>query len=212
MAGRCLSFSAQGLRRVLLPGCTRRPAGALAQRPDGSAAERVHGRWRAAIHAPAFRSPGACVSEARRPGVSFRHARHHRFRARPRPPDDDMARDASLEEEHFRARASPRWHPRPRALGAGPFRRSTDAGPGAGDPSDDGCTMKARPLAILKTGLMTAVGSDATSCGAAFRSKLTNPTPTRFMDSTGTWILAHQVELENEKPGLPKLARMAATV
>ena len=72
--------------------------------------------------------------------------------------------------------------------------------------------MKARPLAILKTGLMTAVGSDAPSCGAAFRSKLTNPTPTRFMDSTGTWIMAHQVELADEKLGLSKLARMAATV
>ncbi len=72
--------------------------------------------------------------------------------------------------------------------------------------------MNARPLAILKTGLMTAVGSDAMSCGAAFRSKLTNPTPTRFMDSTGTWIMAHQVELKDENPGLTKLARMAATV
>jgi 3-oxoacyl-[acyl-carrier-protein] synthase I len=72
--------------------------------------------------------------------------------------------------------------------------------------------MNVRPLAILKTGLMTAVGLDAASCSAAFRSKLTNPTPTRFMDSTGEWIMAHQVELEGERPGLSKLARMAATV
>ncbi len=72
--------------------------------------------------------------------------------------------------------------------------------------------MTVRPLAILKTGLMTAVGMDAASCSAAFRSKLTNPTPTRFMNSTGEWIMAHQVELDGVKPGLSKLARMAATV
>ena len=72
--------------------------------------------------------------------------------------------------------------------------------------------MNARALAILKTGLITAVGSDAASCSAAFRSKLTNPTPTRFMDSTGEWIMAHQVELEGERPGLSKLARMSAIV
>jgi 3-oxoacyl-[acyl-carrier-protein] synthase I len=72
--------------------------------------------------------------------------------------------------------------------------------------------MTVRPLAILKTGLMTAVGSDAAACSAAFRSKLTNPTPTRFMDSMGEWIMAHQVELHGVKPGLSKLARMAATV
>ena len=72
--------------------------------------------------------------------------------------------------------------------------------------------MNARALAILKTGLITAVGSDAASCSAAFRSKLTNPTPTRFMDSTGEWIMAHQVELGGERPGLSKLARMSAIV
>jgi 3-oxoacyl-[acyl-carrier-protein] synthase-1 len=72
--------------------------------------------------------------------------------------------------------------------------------------------MIARPLGILKTGLMTAVGMDAPSCCAAFRAKLTNPTPTRFMDSTGNWIMAHQVDLPGEKTGLLKLARMAAAV
>ena len=72
--------------------------------------------------------------------------------------------------------------------------------------------MNACALAILKTGLLTAVGSDAASCCAAFRSKLTNPTPSRFMDSTGDWIMAHEVELEDERPGLAKLARMSAIV
>src|SRR5262245_16265765 len=72
--------------------------------------------------------------------------------------------------------------------------------------------MNVRPLAVLKTGLMTAVGSDAPTCCASFRSKLNNPSPTRFMDSTGEWIMAHQVALKGAKPGLSKHARMAATV
>jgi 3-oxoacyl-[acyl-carrier-protein] synthase I len=72
--------------------------------------------------------------------------------------------------------------------------------------------MNVRPLAILKTGLMTAVGSDAPSCCASFRSKLNNPSPTRFMDSTGEWIMAHQVTLQEKERGLARLARMAATV
>ncbi|MEO6562645.1 MAG: hypothetical protein ABIN99_06305 [Nitrosospira sp.] len=68
------------------------------------------------------------------------------------------------------------------------------------------------PIAIKKTGLMTSVGADAPSSCAAFRSKLTNPSPTRFMDSTGEWILAHQVHLEQSGRGLSKLARMGAIV
>ena len=72
--------------------------------------------------------------------------------------------------------------------------------------------MNARPLAIQKTGLMTAVGADAPSSCAAFRSKLSNPSPTRFMDSTGEWIMAHQVHLTQPERGLSKLAKMAATV
>ena len=72
--------------------------------------------------------------------------------------------------------------------------------------------MRAQPLAIHGTGLMTAVGSDAVSCGAAFRVKVTNPTPTRFIDSAGDWIMAHQVGVAGQRPGLAKLACMAATV
>lgn len=72
--------------------------------------------------------------------------------------------------------------------------------------------MNVRPLAIQKTGLMTAVGADAPSSCAAFRSKLSNPSPTRFMDSAGEWIMAHQVDLMPPERGLSKLAKMAAAV
>jgi 3-oxoacyl-[acyl-carrier-protein] synthase-1 len=58
---------------------------------------------------------------------------------------------------------------------------------------------------------MTAVGLDAPSSCAAFRAKLTNPSPTRFMNSTGEWIVAHCVELEQPRRGLARLALMAAT-
>jgi 3-oxoacyl-[acyl-carrier-protein] synthase-1 len=42
------------------------------------------------------------------------------------------------------------------------------------------------------------------------RAKLSNPTETRFMDSTGTWIIGHAVPLEQPWRGLTKLAKMAA--
>ena len=72
--------------------------------------------------------------------------------------------------------------------------------------------MNASPIAIHATGLLTSVGACAPSSCAAFRSKVTNPSPTPFMDSTGEWIIAHQVRLAQKGAGLSKLARMAATV
>lgn len=72
--------------------------------------------------------------------------------------------------------------------------------------------MSDRPVAIHGIGLLTAVGEDAPSSCAAFRSKLSNPSPTRFMNAVGEWIMAHQVWPERGEHGLPKLARMAATV
>lgn len=42
------------------------------------------------------------------------------------------------------------------------------------------------------------------------REKLTNPSETRFTDSWGDWILAHQVELDCAYKGLAKLTRMAS--
>ena len=70
--------------------------------------------------------------------------------------------------------------------------------------------MSALPLAILSTGLVTPVGLTAPSSCAAFRAKISNPTETRFIDSAGQWIMAHQVELEQPWRGLTKLTKMAA--
>jgi 3-oxoacyl-[acyl-carrier-protein] synthase-1 len=70
--------------------------------------------------------------------------------------------------------------------------------------------MSAQPLAVLSTGLITSVGSTALTSCAAFRAKISNPSETRFIDSTGRWIMAHQVELGAPWRGLTKLARMAA--
>ncbi len=60
------------------------------------------------------------------------------------------------------------------------------------------------------TGLVTSVGLTAPACCAAFRAKITNPIETRFIDSGGDWIMAHQVALEQPWRGLTKLAKMAA--
>jgi 3-oxoacyl-[acyl-carrier-protein] synthase-1 len=70
--------------------------------------------------------------------------------------------------------------------------------------------MQTLPLAVLRTGLVTPVGLSAPASCAAFRAKLTNPTPTHFADAAGEWIMAHQVPLPQPLRGLPKLARMAA--
>ena len=70
--------------------------------------------------------------------------------------------------------------------------------------------MSAAPLAILKTGLVTSVGLSAPATCAALRAKLSNPSETRFIDSGGEWIMAHQVTLEQPWRGLTKLAKMAA--
>jgi 3-oxoacyl-[acyl-carrier-protein] synthase I len=66
------------------------------------------------------------------------------------------------------------------------------------------------PMVILKTGLVTSVGLTAPSSCAAIRAKLSNPSETRFIDSGGEWIMAHQVTLEQPWRGLAKLAKMAA--
>ena len=70
--------------------------------------------------------------------------------------------------------------------------------------------MSGLPIAIHSTGLVTSVGLTSASSCAAFRAKLTNPTETRFIDSGGEWIMAHQVPLEQPWRGLTKLAKMAA--
>lgn len=70
--------------------------------------------------------------------------------------------------------------------------------------------MSAASLAVLATGLVTPVGLSAGSSCAAFRAKLTNPGPTRFLGSDGEWIMAHEVPLEAAWRGIPKLVKMAA--
>lgn len=69
--------------------------------------------------------------------------------------------------------------------------------------------MAKTSLAIQRTGLVTSVGLSAPSACAAIRAKITNPSETRFIDSTGQWIMAHEVPLEQPWRGLSKLARMA---
>jgi 3-oxoacyl-[acyl-carrier-protein] synthase I len=70
--------------------------------------------------------------------------------------------------------------------------------------------MAKTSLAIQRTGLVTSVGLTAPSACAAIRAKITNPSETRFIDSNGQWIMAHEVPLEQPWRGLNKLTRMAA--
>lgn len=70
--------------------------------------------------------------------------------------------------------------------------------------------MTRRHLVIQSSGLVTSVGLSAASACAAFRSKLTNPVETRFIDSGGKWIMAHAVPLDQPLRGRARLARMAA--
>lgn len=65
-------------------------------------------------------------------------------------------------------------------------------------------------MAILRSGLITAVGLTAPSTCAAIRARLANPTETRFFDSTGERLMAHQVNLERPWRGRSKLVHMAA--
>jgi 3-oxoacyl-[acyl-carrier-protein] synthase I len=71
--------------------------------------------------------------------------------------------------------------------------------------------MSAQELAVLKTGLVTAVGLTAPAACAAIRAKLTNPVETRFLDRGGQWITGYPVPLAEPERGGGKLARMAAS-
>jgi 3-oxoacyl-[acyl-carrier-protein] synthase-1 len=70
--------------------------------------------------------------------------------------------------------------------------------------------MNDRSIAIVSTGLVTSVGLSAPASCAAIRAKISNPTETRFIDSNGEWIMAHQVQLDKPWRGRAKLAKMAA--
>ncbi|MCC8392301.1 hypothetical protein LJ656_06835 [Paraburkholderia sp. MMS20-SJTR3] len=69
--------------------------------------------------------------------------------------------------------------------------------------------MPAQPIAIKRAGLVTSVGLSAPAACAAIRAKISNPTETRFIDSGGEWVMAHQVPLEKPWRGRTKLAKMA---
>jgi 3-oxoacyl-[acyl-carrier-protein] synthase I len=70
--------------------------------------------------------------------------------------------------------------------------------------------MSSLSCAILSTGLVTSVGLSAPAACAAIRAKMTNPTETRFNDSQGQPIMAHQVPLGRPWRGRTKLVKMAA--
>jgi 3-oxoacyl-[acyl-carrier-protein] synthase I len=72
--------------------------------------------------------------------------------------------------------------------------------------------MSNQAIAIQHTGLVTSVGLSAGASCAAFRAKISNPTETRFIDSGGEWLLAHQVPLEKPWRGLSRLTKMATMV
>ena len=64
--------------------------------------------------------------------------------------------------------------------------------------------------AILATGLVTSVGLSAPASCAAIRANVANPTQTRFVDSSGEPIMAHQLPLEQPWRGRTRLVEMAA--
>lgn len=70
--------------------------------------------------------------------------------------------------------------------------------------------MSNSPITIQNVGLVTSIGLSTAATCAALRASITNPTETRFMDSDGNWILAHQVELDKPWRGRTKLVKMAA--
>jgi 3-oxoacyl-[acyl-carrier-protein] synthase I len=72
--------------------------------------------------------------------------------------------------------------------------------------------MNAMPVVILKSGLVTSVGLSSPATCAAMRAKLSNPSETRFLDSGGEYMMAHQVMLDQPWRGLTKLTKMAAMV
>lgn len=71
--------------------------------------------------------------------------------------------------------------------------------------------MSAQELAVLRTGLVTAVGLTAPAACAAIRAKVTNPTQTRFLDRGAEWITGCSVPLAAPERGQGKLATMAAS-
>ena len=70
--------------------------------------------------------------------------------------------------------------------------------------------MTAGALEVRGTGLVTGVGLSAPAACAAMRVKVTNPTPTRFVEPGRAWMKACQVPLSTPLQGIYKLAKMGA--
>jgi 3-oxoacyl-[acyl-carrier-protein] synthase I len=66
------------------------------------------------------------------------------------------------------------------------------------------------PLAIVNTGLISAVGLSAPAACAAIRAGIANSSESSFVNAAGERIVAHQVPFEHPWRGLAKLAKMAA--
>jgi 3-oxoacyl-[acyl-carrier-protein] synthase-1 len=67
-----------------------------------------------------------------------------------------------------------------------------------------------RPVAILASGMVTAVGVDTPSSCAALRSAIDKFSETGFRDAGGEWIIGGQVPLDARVRGSRKLVRMVA--
>ena len=65
-----------------------------------------------------------------------------------------------------------------------------------------------QPVAIIASGMVTAVGLNAPATCAAIRCGVDNFSETRFRDKGGEWIIGSQVRLAQAWRGLPKLVHM----
>jgi 3-oxoacyl-[acyl-carrier-protein] synthase-1 len=68
--------------------------------------------------------------------------------------------------------------------------------------------VNTKPLVIIKSGMVSAVGLNAPATCAAIRCGIDNIQETRFMDSKGEWIMGSNVPLEKPWRGIPKLLRL----
>jgi 3-oxoacyl-[acyl-carrier-protein] synthase I len=70
--------------------------------------------------------------------------------------------------------------------------------------------MVTSPLAVLGVGLVSGLGLTASESCAAIRCGINNFQETRFIGSSGEWLVGSAVELEEPWRGITKLAKMAA--
>jgi 3-oxoacyl-[acyl-carrier-protein] synthase-1 len=66
-----------------------------------------------------------------------------------------------------------------------------------------------KPISIIASGMVTAVGFSSQASCAAIRCAIDNFSETRFREEGGEWIIGSQVLLEQPWRGLPKLVHMA---